>query len=109
MGYVPPHKRGAAATPAAPPASPSPAPGSRDFSSAGSMGRTYSSSKRSPIEPNFIAWEPSERIKALTPEQGAEIAQRLQVSVQTGEGQPPAPPPIESFQEMVRSSSWKCV
>lgn len=58
-------------------------------------------SRRTPVEPVFADWQPSERVKGLTEEQIAEIRQRLNVTVQVKPGQPAAQPPIESFQEMV--------
>lgn len=57
---------------------------------------------RGSLEPIFIDWKPSERVQALTEEQIAEIRQRLNVTVDVGEGQPPTASPIESFHEMVR-------
>jgi ATP-dependent RNA helicase DDX5/DBP2 len=56
---------------------------------------------RGPVEPVFIDWKPSERVLALTEEQISDIKQRLNVTVEVPEGQPPAASPIESFQEMV--------
>eukprot|EP00955_Chlamydomonas_euryale_P105986 365674-Chlamydomonas_euryale.AAC.3 len=47
------------------------------------------------------AWTPSERVTALSAEQIADIRQRLNVTVVVGPDQPPAMPPIESFQDMV--------
>jgi hypothetical protein len=57
---------------------------------------------RGPVEANFPAWQPSARVQALTPEQIADIRQRLNITVDVGASDQPAPPPIESFQEMVR-------
>jgi hypothetical protein len=62
---------------------------------------------RGPVEPVFIDWKPSERVQALTDEQISDIRQRLNVTVEVPEGQPPAASPIESFQEMV-SPTWGC-
>jgi len=52
------------------------------------------------VEPVFIDWKPTDRVLALSEEQKDEIKQRLNVTVETGEHQT-APPPIESFAEMV--------
>lgn len=52
------------------------------------------------MEPVFLDWKPTDRILALTESQKVEIKQRLNVTVEVG-SQPAAPPPIESFMEMV--------
>jgi sensor domain CHASE-containing protein len=46
-------------------------------------------------------------VQKLDDEQIADIRQRLNVDVEVLEGQPPAAAPIESFIDMVRSSSSK--
>lgn len=61
------------------------------------------------MEPVFLDWKATDRILALSESQKDEIKQRLNVTVEVGEGQPPAPPPIESFMEMVSSSKVKGV
>ena len=70
----------------------------------GSMPRNASHGRLGGPEPAiFIEWQPSERVQALSEEQVVEIRQRLNVTVDVGQGNPPAAPPIESFQEMVSS------
>ena len=55
-----------------------------------------------PPEAVFAPWAASERVQGLSEEQIKDIRQRLNVTVQVADGQPPVPAPIESFQEMVR-------
>ena len=55
-------------------------------------------------EPVFASWAPSERVQGLTEDQIKDMRQRLNVTVQVADGQPPVPAPIESFQEMVSDS-----
>lgn len=125
MPYVPPHLRNAngSAAPAAP-------AGSGDVQKASSMnrspstaslgssnnlnrstddrmgGRGMGSSNRlsEMAAPQFAAWKPSERVMGFNEEQIADIRSRLNVLVDAGKNQS-APPPIESFAEMVRFSN----
>lgn len=60
-----------------------------------------------PPEAVLGKWQPSERVQKLDDEQIADIRQRLNVDVEVPEGQPPAAAPIESFIDMVSSSSSK--
>ncbi|GAX84739.1 hypothetical protein CEUSTIGMA_g12161.t1 [Chlamydomonas eustigma] len=67
------------------------------------MGRSGSSARLNgdPLEPVFSPWLPSERVQGLSADQVKEIRQRLNVTVEIADGQPPVPAPIESFQEMI--------
>lgn len=56
--------------------------------------------RRGPVEPIFKPWQPSARVQALTQDQINDIRQRLNVTVEVPEGQPPVVCPIESFHEM---------
>jgi hypothetical protein len=69
-------------------------------------GLRNNSRRGGPVAAVIGRWEPSERVKALNEEQVAEIRQRLNVDVEVPPGQPPAPPPIESFKDMVSLISW---
>ena len=73
--------------------------------SGGGGGGRYSSG---PIDPVFVEYSPSDRVKALNDEQIADIRQRLNVTVEVPEGEPPAAAPVESFRDMVRllEQSW---
>jgi hypothetical protein len=53
------------------------------------------------IEAVFKPYDPSERVKALTADMVADIRQRLNVTVEVPEGEPPAAAPVESFKDMV--------
>ena len=61
-----------------------------------------SSTRLSEMVPQFAAWKPSERVLGFTEEQIADIRTRLNVLVDIGPTNQAAPPPIESFVEMVR-------
>lgn len=60
---------------------------------------------RGAAEVIFKPYDPSERVKALTEAQIADIRQRLNVTVEVPEGEPPAAAPVESFKDMVRPPS----
>ena len=57
---------------------------------------------REPIEAVFVEYSPSDRVKALTEAQVADIRGRLNVTVEVIEGEPAAAAPVESFRDMVR-------
>lgn len=75
-------------------------PSSGNIEGRGGARRGYGS-----VEPVIGVWEPSDRVKALNAEQIADIRQRLNVDVKVPEGQPEVAAPIESFKDMVSSSS----
>lgn len=69
----------------------------------GSFGRREPA-RRGPIDPVFVEYSPSDRVKALTEDMVADIRQRLNVTVEVPEGAPPAAAPVESFRDMVRDT-----
>ncbi|KAF8402472.1 hypothetical protein HHK36_010557 [Tetracentron sinense] len=56
-------------------------------------------------EPVFQQWKPSERVFRFNPEQIEEVRLRLNVDVTVASDCPPAPAPIESFEDMCLHSS----
>ncbi|CAK7323483.1 unnamed protein product [Dovyalis caffra] len=51
-------------------------------------------------EPVFPKWTPSDRVLRFNPDQIEEIRSRLNIDVSVASGSPPAPAPIESFEDM---------
>lgn len=56
-------------------------------------------------EPVFSQWQPSERIRRLQNDQIEEVMARLNVDVHITPGTPPAPAPVESFEDMCLNPS----
>ncbi|KAG6738168.1 hypothetical protein POTOM_059731 [Populus tomentosa] len=51
-------------------------------------------------QPVFPQWTPSDRVLRFTPDQIEEIRSQLKINVSVASGSPPAPAPIESFEDM---------
>lgn len=64
-------------------------------------GSGNSSSRNTTVDPLFVPYNPSERVKALNEAQIADIRQRLNVTVEVPDGEPEAAAPVESFKDMV--------
>lgn len=58
-----------------------------------------------PPESVWLSWKPSDRILSLQQEQIAEMRARLNVDVEITSGTPPAPSPIETFEDMCLHAS----
>uniref|UniRef100_A0A2K1WTF4 RNA helicase n=1 Tax=Populus trichocarpa TaxID=3694 RepID=A0A2K1WTF4_POPTR len=119
MSYIPPHLRNSSSTTTvttrrtqSPPLtdtnlshsssnSTSSAPSS--FSTFNSLSLRTSASVARTIsvpQPVFPQWTPSDRVLRFTPDQIEEIRSQLKINVSVASGSPPAPAPIESFEDM---------
>ncbi|MCO5560877.1 hypothetical protein L7F22_014497 [Adiantum nelumboides] len=76
------------------------ASGSAGASQANGAGRRGDSRSLGPPETVWISWQPSDRILGLQQEQIAEMRARLNVDVEITAGTPPAPAPVETFEDM---------
>jgi len=107
MPYRPPHAREGAGGGHAPPTDYRP----KGYGGGSSFGTTRGfggdargappSTVSSPAPPTvFPKWKPSERVSKFTEEQIKEVRTRMNVTVDFEDGEPLAPPPIETFEDM---------
>lgn len=74
--------------------------GSAGVPQANGAGRRGDSRSLGPPETVWLTWQPSDRILQLQEEQIAEMRARLNVDVEITVGTPPAPAPVETFEDM---------